>query len=351
MASLLNTCMLAGIDPEGTKVMDEGGKPFHVNTAAYGYENAINSFVATMNTFSEVPSNAVLVFEGAASKSRRCAISKDYKANREKRPPEYYEQFGACYDQVKAALEAVGAISVVSDYVEGDDTIAYLCQNSREDCVVVSNDGDLNVLQGVSIYGAEITTYIGAAVNSVKSYPPSLTTLYKSLVGDSTDNIKGVNNFGPKSFEYLLASYGEDGCTEVLDMLKAGNLSKLEKFADDNNCKVLRKVYEGREEALLSFRLASLYPQWVDTNSNPLRVSASVISKATDERLAKWGQQTRLITATNFNEALKFYKANVKDAVALDLETSSVDESDDWISAQGGEGGGVDVLAAHSHRM
>ena len=82
MASILQSAHRAGKDDEGFEVVDNKGTKHWVNSAAYGYENAVNSIKATLVELNCTPIDAVMVLEGMNAKSKRLMISKDYKANR-----------------------------------------------------------------------------------------------------------------------------------------------------------------------------------------------------------------------------------------------------------------------------
>ena len=67
---------------------------------------------------------------------------------------------------------------------------------------------------------------------------------YKGLVGDHSDNLKGVTGIGPKAAEALLQKYGTlESIYEHLDAIKASWRSKLE---------------SGREQAFFCQRMALL---------------------------------------------------------------------------------------------
>jgi DNA polymerase I-like protein with 3'-5' exonuclease and polymerase domains/5'-3' exonuclease len=342
------TCLLTGKDIEGREAQDEMGKVHWVNTHMYAYEFAVNSIKSALDTYNLTPSDMILVVEGMNSKAQRLFINKDYKANRGKRPNEAYEEFSKLKDLLLETFKSLGAIAVKQDAVEADDMLAWLAQNSREDLVIMSNDNDLLALAGKNEHGAVITARIGGEENYNKYglFPLQYVTLYKALVGDSGDNIKGITGFGDAAWKDFHAQFGEDGMAEMVRLAKLGSLQELEEDAAVN--KLVKKIYDGREQFLNSWRLASLHAEWVDTMSEwPVWMPGMVTYRGTDERLRHWGAGVRLVTADKWDAFLPWFKSAIahRDWIALDIETSTGDESDDWLEAQGNPDG-VDVIGS-----
>lgn len=352
MSSVLWNGLLAGKDGEGYDVQHNGRK-VTVNTAAYGYENVVNSINAALADFGLSPINMVMVFEGRDSKKRRCMIEPTYKANREgekdSRPKEAYEEFNKLKELIRKTYKNLGAIAVSQPYVEGDDVIAYIVQNLDEDCVVMSNDNDLIVLNGKNAYGSTCQVRISGEVgiNKYGAFDFKLVTLYKSLVGDSSDNIKGVKGFGPAAWMALNVAYDDDGCFELMGLIEAGSRDEIAQIAADNKCKLLAKIVDNWDGARVSLKLAQLHPEWVDTMNNPLEWDAGMVRHLTDdERLRKWRAAQRLVTADNYEAALAFLKSKTEESpfFSMDFETTTPDESDDWLEQRGKAG--VDVIGS-----
>ena len=348
MSSVCWTSLLVGKDAEGVEVvLDE--KKYWVNSAEYGYENAVNLMLSAMEEANCVPSNIIMVVEGLHSKKRRTMISAEYKANRGTRPLQQNEQFNKLLGMLVKAFKDRGAIAVSQDYVEGDDVLAWLAENSEEDLRIVTNDNDLVCLHGKNAYGADISVRVGGVLGKNK-YGPfdlKLVTLYKTLVGDSSDNIKGAQGFGPKAFEACLLRYDEDGLEEILKMIQEGRKDDLAVIAEDNNCKYLRKIVEEWNDVQVSYRLALLHPEWVNTVRQQLVWSPGmVVAAGDDSRLMKYRGQTRLVGSANFDAALDFLKLKMGESeyVTIDFETTVPEESDDWLEAKGKKG--VDVIGS-----
>ena len=347
-SSLLWTTLLTGKDIEGCEAQDETGKVHWVNTHMYAYEFAVNSIKHALDTYNLTPIDMILVVEGMNSKAQRLFINKDYKANRGKRPNEAYEEFTKLKDLLLETFKSLGAVAVKQDAVEADDMIAWLAQNTREDLVIMSNDNDLLALAGANSHGAVITARIGGEenVNKYGLFPLQYVTLYKALVGDSGDNIKGITGFGEAAWKDFHAQFGEDGMAEMVRLAKLGSFAELEEDATVN--KLVKKIYDGREQFLNSWRLASLHPEWIDTMTEyPIWMPGMVTYRGTDERLKPWGAAARLVTADKWEAFKPWFFAQLahRPWLTLDIETSTPEESDDWLEAQGNSDG-VDVIGS-----
>ncbi len=353
MSSVLWTGLLAGKDAEGVEVQ-HGSRKVTVNTCAYGYENVVNSMNAAIKEFNCVPMDVVMVFEGRDSKKRRTMIDTSYKANREgdkdSRPPEAYVQFNLLKDLIKDTYRNLGAVAVSQAFVEGDDVLGWLAFNSEEDCVVVTNDNDLAVLNGTNEYGATCRVRINGELgkNKYGEFDVKLVSLYKGLVGDSSDNVKGCPGFGPAAWMQLNIAYGDDGCFELEQLINDGKRDEIASIAKDNNCKLLNKIVDQWDAVRKSLRLTTLHPEWVNTIKQQLVWEPGMVRKLTDdERLKPWRAASRLVTADKFDDALVFLKSKIDESrfVAFDIETSTGDESDDWLAAMG-DPEGVDVMGS-----
>lgn len=349
MASVMWTALRAGVDKDSL-VVQHNGKQVTVNSAGYGYENAVNHMVATLKRWNLTPKDCVLVFEGMDSKKRRCMIDPTYKSKRDGgKPPESYIEYNKLKAQLRQVWGDLGAISASQDYVEGDDVLAYIAENSEEDVLVSTNDNDLIVLNKVNAYGAKVMVAINGEVglNKYGDFDFALVTLYKALVGDSSDGVKGCPGFGPAAFLNLIAKYAEDGAYELMALIRTGKLNELAVLAKDNQCKILQKIVDNWAEVVKSYKLVLLHPEWVNTIRQQLEWAPGMVKAGCeDERLRQWQGQSRLVTADKFEPALAFLKSKVSESefFTIDFETTVGDESDDWLEARGKKG--VDVIGS-----
>ncbi len=352
MSSFMWRGLLAGRDSEdGFKVM-HNEKEVLINSAGYGYENVLSLMLGVLKKYNVQPINTIMVFEGMNSKSKRRIINKDYKAGSDK-PKEAYEQFHIMKEMLQKTWKDVGAQTMWQDFAEGDDTLAWLAVNMEVDMLIHTYDNDIAALNGVNAHGAKIEVWIDGLVGSNK-YGPfdfDLITTYKALVGDSSDNIKGCVGFGPGAFDKLLVQYGEEGLRELHNMLATADTSPLFALSEDPNNKLLKKIWDQHAAVQNSFDLAKLRPAWVNTMKHPIIWEPGMVRQlqaGDDIRMKQWYGRTRLVTGAVFDEAIAWARDLIaaSEEVTLDIETSTPDESDEWLARQGKEDG-VDVFGSY----
>lgn len=342
--------LLAGKDEENGKQVEHEGRKVLVNSAAFGYENALNHLLAAMRQFQAVPHQLIFVVEGKSSKKFRQVMLPCYKEGRDSRPDEAYEQFNTLKVKLVETFCNLGACAVTQDGIEADDVIAYLAQNLAGERIILSNDGDLSVLVGGDVH---LWRRDELDANPYGPFPPQYITLYKALVGDTSDSIPGAKGFGPKAFLDLLCVFGEDGLGLMLEMIAKKDLARLSE--DVGDLKSLQKVIDGADMVYASYAAAKLYPEKINTMRKPLEWTAGMVKPLSpdgDARLRPWAGQVRLIHAGNYAEAMAWAtdKIAASPFVSLDIETSTPPESDEWLETAKGkaEDGdlGVDVFGS-----
>lgn len=352
MASVCWNCLLTGKDAEFGKTVMHEEKPYYVNSAQHGFEYAMNSMLSSMRLAGVTPSRCILVFEGKHSKSRRQIIDNTYKASRDTRPPEAYEEYSKLQTMLEEAWLAVGACSMRQDAVEGDDVLAYLALHSEDDLTITTNDHDLTVLNGLNPQGRQVSVLIDGRTNWHRfgSFPTKYVSLYKTLVGKSGE-MAGCPRFGEKTWAAFYLTYEDAGMDYMLELLEAGSLGPLHDQAHED--KVIAMLCTNETEVLKSYKLAKLHPEWVNTRNLRLEIKPGMVKPyadgKTDERLKPWAGTSQLVTAGNFDEVARFCIEQFKASpfVALDIETTTPPESDEWLEQQVPPNpDGVDVLGS-----
>ncbi|RYY81068.1 MAG: hypothetical protein EOO24_42840, partial [Comamonadaceae bacterium] len=98
--------------------------------------------------------------------------------------------------------------------VEADDVIGTLaCMATEQDISTIISSGDKDLSQLVNEHVTVIDTMNDrrrdvAGVEAEFGVPPRLMVDYQTLVGDSVDNVPGVDKVGPKTAVKLLLQYG-----------------------------------------------------------------------------------------------------------------------------------------------
>jgi DNA polymerase I-like protein with 3'-5' exonuclease and polymerase domains len=112
--------------------------------------------------------------------------------------------------------------------------------------------------------------------------------------------------------------------------------------------KLVKKIVDSSESVIKAWKVVKLYPEWVNTMRSPLQIVAGKVSDTPlerDSRLEGWYGETHLITDSNYEYALETVEALADKGpfVALDIETSTSDASDEWL-LRCNDPGGVDTL-------
>ena len=134
----------------------------------------------------------------------------EYKANRPSMPPELAAQI----EPLHRAIAAFGWNILMVEGVEADDVIGTLALQTTlggDRCIVSTGDKDLTQLvnkQVTLINTMSNETLDEAGVLAKFGVPPERIVDYLSLVGDTVDNVPGVNKCGPKTAVKWLTQYG-----------------------------------------------------------------------------------------------------------------------------------------------
>ncbi len=158
----------------------------------------------------------------------RDAIYPEYKANRSSMPEDLAAQIPAIFK----AVRALGWPLVVIDGVEADDVIGTLAHQATAQglpTVIVTGDKDLTQLVNDSVVLIDTMSRDGgpakvsdrAAVIEKFGVPPERIVDYLTLVGDTVDNVPGVEKVGPKTAAKWLQEYGSlDAVIAAADGIK-----------------------------------------------------------------------------------------------------------------------------------
>jgi DNA polymerase-1 len=185
---------------------------------------AIHGMVAMMKRLREqiAADYAACVFD-APGKTFRDDWYPEYKANRSTMPEDLARQIDAIHEVVR--LLGWPVISVPG--IEADDAIGTLARVASEagwKVVVSTGDKDLAQLVNENVTLINTMTDETLDVSGVLAkfgVPPSLIIDYLALVGDTVDNVPGVNKVGPKTAVKWLLEHGSlDGVIAAAPAMK-----------------------------------------------------------------------------------------------------------------------------------
>jgi DNA polymerase-1 len=172
--------------------------------AVHGVLNMLAKFLKECR-----PKRIALVFD-APGRTFRDDLFAEYKAHRTPMPDDLRAQI----EPLLAILRAQGLPLLRIEGVEADDVIGTLaCQAAAAGQTVLISTGDKDMAQlvngSITLVNTMSNTVLDrAGVKAKFDVFPEQIIDYLALVGDSSDNIPGIDKVGPKTAAKLLAQYG-----------------------------------------------------------------------------------------------------------------------------------------------
>ena len=181
--------------------------------------------------------HATLVFFDLGESEDRLALLADYKAQRKPMPDPLRQQI----EPIKALTRVMGLAGIEVSGVESDDLLAaeaVILARQGHEVLIVSSDKDFAQIVDerikIMLPPPSANPKLGwrlldaAGVQEKFGVPPAQIAHYLALVGDTSDNIPGLDGVGPKTAAKWLAECG--GSVECV-IEKAGEL-KPERFRE-----------------------------------------------------------------------------------------------------------------------
>jgi DNA polymerase I len=214
--------------------------PGDPSSAATGAIRGMINMMAALRT--QYPSMyAVCIFD-ASGPTFRDALYPEYKANRSPMPDDLRSQIEPIHEVMR--LQGWPVVAVPG--IEADDVIGTMARMGAERGMqVIISSGDKDLAQLVNEHITIIDTMNGrkrdiAGVTTEFGVPPSLMLDYQNLVGDTVDNVPGVEKVGPKTAAKWLTEYGS------LENLMA-RADEIKGVAGENLRKAREWLPKGRE--------------------------------------------------------------------------------------------------------
>ena len=214
-------------------------------SAVFGFANQVFQLIDD-----EKPDYLVAAFD-SKGKNFRHELYTDYKANRSEMPDEIQTQLPYLWE----LLEAMNIPILRVGGVEADDiigTVAKMCDKENLQCNIVSGDKDF-----MQLINDKTFLYAPQARKRAKEIFDKKKVLEKwgvgpehiidllGLMGDSSDNVPGVQGVGPKTAQKLIQDFGSiENIYEEID-----NIS---------NEKMREKLLNSKDNALLSKQLVTI---------------------------------------------------------------------------------------------
>ncbi len=138
--------------------------------------------------------NVIFVWDGPHGNSKRKAIFPGYKAHRTSPGEGMFETFKS----IEHILTCAPILQFKLPGYEGDDVVAHLTKKFAKDghtVEIYSTDFDFVAL------AAEYPNQVFCGAQPKEGVPPKLVPYYKVCVGDQSDKIPGIPQFGPKVWD------------------------------------------------------------------------------------------------------------------------------------------------------
>lgn len=161
--------------------------------------------------------DATLVFFDLGESQDRLALLAEYKAQRKPMPDPLRQQI----EPIKSLTRAMGLAGIEQDGVESDDLLAseaVSLARQGHDIIIVSSDKDFAQIVDdkikIMLPPPSANPKLGwrmldaAGVQEKFGVPPAQIADYLALVGDTSDNIPGLDGVGPKTAAKWLAECG-----------------------------------------------------------------------------------------------------------------------------------------------
>ena len=190
----------------------------------------------------EVPTQLAACVFDAKGPTFRDEMYPAYKANRSPMPDDLRSQI----EPIHAMVRMLGWTVLDVPGVEADDVIATLAVTAaKQGITVVVSSGDKDLSQLVNEHITIMDTMNGkkrdvAGVTAEFGVPPHLMIDFQTLVGDTVDNVPGVQKVGPKTAAKWLMEYGS-----LENLLK--NASAIKGVAGENLRQAVDWLPTGRQ--------------------------------------------------------------------------------------------------------
>lgn len=246
-----------------TPMSDKNGRPLN---AVFGFTNMLLRIIDEIK-----PTHMVATFDskGPTFRHEKCDY---YKATRKPMPEDLRPQV----DAVRELLSSMDIKIVEKVGFEGDDMLGTLSKKLDGEKIIVT--GDRDSLQLVSdttkvwLTKRGITDVVEYDLDRLaeEGLKPYQIIELKALMGDTSDNIKGIAGVGEKTAKTLIATYGD--------------IENLYAHADEIKGKLGEKIREGKADAEESKYLATINCD-VDIDCNIEELTFAPFSTKVKEQL------------------------------------------------------------------
>ena len=232
------------------------------------------------------PTRVIICFDGKGGSKRRKKIYPDYKANRAVSTKfNRYQEFASKADESESMKKQFGRLieylnclpvtMLAVDNIEADDSIAYIANEvfteDKHKVQIVSTDRDFLQLVNnrISVWSPiKKKMYTPSVMREEFGISSNNYLLYRTFIGDKSDNIPGLKGVGLKSLlkHFPIITQNEDLSVE-----------QIVKYAEsvDKKYKVHENVISNKDLLNLNYRLMQL--KEVDINGNAKMLALNMV--------------------------------------------------------------------------
>jgi len=203
-----------------------------VDLSSNTHIGGLGGFLRSLGTLinKTFPTKVYIVFDGVNSSTSRKNLLPEYKSNRDNAGIINKEIFDTKESEDEAKFGQIARIvqylkllpvkTLILDNTEADDVISYLstilAKDKNNKCFIVSSDKDFIQLvrENIIVYSPIIKKfYTTVEVEEAFKLPISNFILYKTLLGDQSDEVPGVKGLGKKKLFKLFPELQEKKLT------------------------------------------------------------------------------------------------------------------------------------------
>lgn len=260
---------------------------YMVNSAATSNSVPAGGTVGLLNTIKKAiltlkPEVVYCIWDGENGSIQKRQLLKEYKEGRKARlivgqSYQYSDEEKAEKNKewqrslAHALIELLPVCQIVTDGYEADDAIGYICKNKAyygiRSAIILSSDKDfyqLLNLDRVVIYNPIKKDLVTTkTVLEREEIHPMNWLFYRTVVGDKSDNIKGIHGIGPKKMKKLFDLKNKEHNPDIIEDLLEAEEDKWKK-------KTLQKLQDNIEIIDRNWSLMNLTEPMMSTRQGDL---------------------------------------------------------------------------------
>jgi 5'-3' exonuclease len=214
------------------------------------------------------PTRVILVFDGLGSTNNKKNLYPEYKGNRNITRITNWDMFDNKVDESQAMVDQMTRliqylqqlpVTLVSiDKIEADDSIGLIADHFEKDplcneVTIMSADKDFYQLisDKTSVYSpTKKKTYKTSDILEEFNVHPNNFLIYKTLLGDASDNLPGIKGMGPKKIVKLFP----------LANVEEYNLKDIYSMSEDNidTNHMYKSILEAKHQLDINYQLMNL---------------------------------------------------------------------------------------------